>query len=130
MTTTSTIKNIQELYTTGLVAGMAFRTNPTSATTLIFTEDMEIASETVYLVTYEDAYTTTIKVTDARSAKFLGKTVTVNNETGIATMGRTEYRVEYHGGGFSVQDLKTISLHKVSGKFYGMGIQIFGYEIV
>ena len=53
------IKNIQEINVTGLVNGMAFKTNPNSEDTFIYSEGTELNRKTVFLVTYvtEKIYT-------------------------------------------------------------------------
>ena len=83
--------------------------------------------------------TQTLTVTSSRNKQYVGKTITLDNETGLATMGRTQYKVSYDfhqpnkfTGDFSIHystlnDCKPIKLLRTDTENVNKGIWINHY---
>ena len=84
----------------------------------------------------------TLKIISAKNKSINGKLIIVDESTGLAKMGRTEFSIEcsnhqpnINKGDYSVQsykleDIKTIVLHKLNAKSINTGIIIREYEIL
>jgi hypothetical protein len=82
---------------------------------------------------------TTLTITSANNKKYISKTISLNKETGIATLGRTEYTIDFgihqpnkHLGSYKVVDhtVETATrfvLYKVGSSNSNTGIVIHSF---